>query len=131
MTPSKLYERDNYWFALEWDARDIYLNAALGRLVRFRDVMPRVIVRGPYIYEATGTRGDAEGFLTEHLARVAHDLPDSVAHYQESLPTMAAREREHWERSAAGEAGYERFLDALGAELTLAEWLANSRGAVR
>ena len=129
MSPSRLYERDNSWFAVEWDLRDTYLHVALGRLFRFRDVMPRVVVRGPYVYEATGKREDPEAFLATHLPRVAQDLPDAVAHFHERLPNLAVLERERWEQSERGEAGYERYLASLGAELTLAEWLGSSRGA--
>jgi hypothetical protein len=127
--PSKLYERNNCWFALEWDWQDNYIRAALGRLYRFQDVMPSVIVRGPYVYEAMANREDPEAFLAAHLPQVAQDLPDAVEHFDERLPTTSATERERWERSEGGEAAYQQYLAGLGGELTLLEWPGSSRGA--
>jgi hypothetical protein len=129
MSPSKLYECNNTWFGLEWDWQDNYVDAALGRLCRFRDVMPKVIVRGPYFYDAMGYGEDPDAFLALHLAQVARDLPDAVKHFEERLPMTAALERERWHRAEDGEAAYARYLAALGPELTLAEWLGSSRGA--
>src|SRR5437868_4228563 len=75
IVPSKLYFRDNNWFAAESDWRDGYLAFTLGRLFRFRDVLPRAIVRGPYRYEVSGQYQDA---VTRHLRKVATELPDAL-----------------------------------------------------
>ncbi len=48
ISPEYLFERDGIWFACSWDWRDRYLEINLGRLFFFKDVLPRVIVYGPF-----------------------------------------------------------------------------------
>jgi|SRR6185503_715682 len=115
MIPSKLYLRDRIWFAAESDWRDGYLAFTIGRLFRIRDFLPRAIVRGPYHYEVSGQYQDS---VDHHLRKVAAELPDTIEHLEENWPRTPELERERWRRSEKGEAGYERYLGALGAELT-------------
>jgi len=46
--PTFLYKHHarNIWFGCSWDWRDFYFEADLGRLYKFRDVLPRVVVCG-------------------------------------------------------------------------------------
>ena len=115
IVPSKLYLRNKTWFAAESDWRDGYLAFTLGRLFRFRDVLPRAIVRGPYRYEVSGQYQDA---VALHLRKVAAELPDALQHVEENWSRTPELERERWRRSETGELDYERYVAALGAELT-------------
>jgi hypothetical protein len=122
MIPAKLYERENVWCSADWDWRDGYLAVAVGRLFRIRDFLPRAIVRGPYFHEATIKGQAPDGFLATHLTRVARELPDAVTQLDAQWPETPSLERERWNRSEKGAAGYARFLAALGDEITLANW---------
>ena len=79
MSPTLLYESGGRWFGASWDWRDGYLGADLGQLRRFADVMPRVIVRGPYRHHVECR--DVEG----ELAAMRKALPDALNHYDSVL----------------------------------------------
>lgn len=115
MIPSKLYLRDKTWFGAESDWRDGYIAVTIGRLFRIRDFLPRAIVRGPYHYEVSGQYTDS---VAHHLRKLAAELPEAIDHIDERWPLTSALERERWCRSEEGEAGYARYLTALGPELT-------------
>jgi len=123
IAPNKLYERNNQWFGAEWDWQDNYLQVALGRLYRFQDVLPRVVVRGPYAYSAMGERETPDAFLAVHLTRVARELQEAVEHLEERLPASLTEERARWEGSSGdGKSRYAEFLSRVGGELTRIQW---------
>src|SRR5215470_18031625 len=86
ITPGVLFESRNRWFGASYDWRDLYLDACLGRLFLFRDVMPRVIVRGPLSVAETNTGEPEADFLRKVLGRIAVRLPEVLEHFDELYP---------------------------------------------
>jgi hypothetical protein len=117
MQPSKLYQQEGTWLGVELDERDGYVAITLGRLFRLRDVMPRAIVRGPFHYEVTGQY--EQSALARLLQRVGTELPDAAKNLEKRWPSTPALEHQRWVRSTKGEAGYARYLAALGPQLTV------------
>lgn len=115
IVPTRLYLRDKTWIGADSDWRDGDIAVTVGRLFRIRDFLPRAIVRGPYHYEVSGQYMDS---VAPHLRKVAAELPEAIEHIDERWPLTSALERERWCRSEEGEAGYARYLAALGPELT-------------
>ncbi len=48
ISPEYLFEKDGIWFGCSWDWRERYLEIDLGHLFFFEDVLPSVIVYGPF-----------------------------------------------------------------------------------
>jgi hypothetical protein len=122
ITPGVLFESQNRWFGASWDWRDKYLEACLGRLFLFRDVLPRVIVRGPLSVAETSTGENDADFVRTVLGRVAARLPEVLEHFDEVYPpsiglTELTASPDKGVRKAARE--FSRFL---GSEVTLEEW---------
>ena len=122
ITPEKLFECNNRWFASSWDYRDLYLDAHLGRLFTFRDVLPRVIVLGPLRFSVT-CANRPPGFIEGQLREIAERLPTVLATFEETLPSAMREARtapigadETTKRYVA------EFASHLGDELTLADW---------
>jgi hypothetical protein len=59
-------------------------------------------------------------FLSKHLRVVAAQLADAVAHAPARWPETTEVEKQRWLRAGNTE-GYERYVAALGAELSLAD----------
>src|SRR5215470_1054931 len=122
IAPDVLLESQNRWFGASWDWRDRYLDAQMGRLFLFRDVLPRVIVRGPLSVAETDDRESDPDFTRSALGRVAHRLPEVLARFDELYPksigmSESTASPQRTVRKAARE--YVRFL---GREITLDEW---------
>src|SRR4051812_33332382 len=83
IAPTVLFESRNRWFGASWDWRDQYLDANLGRLFLFQDVLPRVIVRGPLSVAETNSGEGASGFVRGALRRLAGRLPEILEHFDE------------------------------------------------
>ena len=123
IAPARLYERTNTWFATSWDWRDLYLDVALGRLFRFRDVLPRAIVRGPYRRSVTCPRDDVDRFLAAELEHVVQELPQQLEHLEERLPQALIADR----TAPLGATKQDRQVVAeyaarLGRQLSLEDW---------
>lgn len=82
IAPTKLFESENRWFGASWDPRELYLDVALGQLFRFRDVLPRAIVRGHYRHSASCTTENTEGFLANHLMQIAQEIPAALERFE-------------------------------------------------
>lgn len=93
MRPEFLFRKDRVWFSLSWDWRDQYLDVRLGRLVWFRDVMPRVVVIGDFSYWDQSVTWDsirAESDFDVVFGRVQVALPDAVARLEEEYGRLLA-----------------------------------------
>ena len=85
------------WFECSWDWRDRVYDARLGRLYRFRDVLPRVIVVGI-------------SFGNDALFQ-SSDLPDLIEHTKTHL--MALFENDFSEYSSAIDKAHDKMIDRL------------------
>jgi hypothetical protein len=122
ITPDVLLESGNRWFAASWDWRDRYLDASLGRLFLFRDVLPRVIVRGPLSIAETNTVETDANFVRRILERTAARLPAILNRFDE-LYTESTTESESTASPDKAVRKFARqFLRLLGPELTLEKW---------
>ena len=122
ITPDVLFESRNRWFGASWDWRDRYFDACLGRLFLFRDVLPRVIVRGPLSSAETNDREADAAFVRNALLRIAHRLPDVLDRFEELYPkSITLTESTASPKKAVKKASRE-FLRFLGREVTLEEW---------
>ena len=122
ITPAVLLESGNRWFAASWDWRDRYLDASLGRLFLFRDVLPRVIVRGPLSIAETNAGETDANFVRRVLERTAARLPTVLNRFDE----LCAESTTEFESSAlpdkAARKFARQFFRFLGPELTLEKW---------
>jgi len=128
MAPAVLFESRNRWFGASWDFRDQWVEACLGRLFLFRDVLPRVIVRGPLSVSETNAGQANDDFVRAVLGRVAARLPDALERFDELYsPSIEMSELtgspDKGVRKAARE--FSRFL---GSEITLEEWRQRIHG---
>jgi len=83
IAPEVLMESSNRWFGASWDWRDRYLDASLGRLFLFRDVLPRVVVRGPLWVAKTNDGETDADFVREVLGRMTNRLPKVLERFDE------------------------------------------------
>lgn len=123
MAPTELFESHNRWFGASWDWRDRYLEVSLGRLFQYRDVLPRVIIQGPYSLNVDcGEQAVAE-CLARHLSQVAALLPMAVASFDAKLDESlrAARIPPTGSTTKARRIVAEH-LAQLGNPLTITEW---------
>jgi hypothetical protein len=95
----------------------------------FRDVLPRVIVRGPLSVAETNAGQADDDFVRAVLGRVAARLPDALERFDELYPRSIGMAEltgspDKGVRKAARE--FSRFL---GSEVTLEEWRQLARGA--
>ncbi len=122
ITPEVLLESNNRWFGASWDWRDRCLEADLGRLFLFRDVLPRVIVRGPLsVAETNAQKGDGD-FLRTVLGRVAQRLPELLERFDELYPPSIARSESTASPDKAVRKAAREFSKFLGPEITLEQW---------
>jgi hypothetical protein len=123
ITPGVLFESRNRWFGASWDWREKYLDASLGRLFLFRDVLPRVIVRGPLSVAETNSGDDDDGaFVRRVLGRIASRLPDVLEHFDELYPASIGLAESTGSPNKALRKAAREFTRFLGAEVTLEEW---------
>ena len=122
ITPAVLLESRNRWFGASWDFRDRYLDACLGRLFLFRDVMPRVIVRGPLSVAETNDGEDDDAFVRKALERIAHRLPEVLERFDELYPPSIAMSESTASPTKAVRKAAREYLRFLGREVTLEEW---------
>lgn len=122
MTPEILLESRNRWFGASWDWRDQYLDADLGRLFLFRDVMPRVIVRGPLSVGETNAGKDAADFVRTVLGRIASRLPEVLERFDELYPRSIGISDSTASRNKAVRKAARQFSRLLGPEITLEKW---------
>jgi hypothetical protein len=123
IAPMKLFELNDRWFGASWDWRDRYLEVALGRLFRYGDVLPRVIVRGPYRRDTLCGNQDAEEFLTKQFADVSHELPGILERFDEQLPVALRADVIPREGATADERRWlGEHVRRIGHPLTLEEW---------
>jgi hypothetical protein len=122
ITPEVLLESNNRWFGASWDWRDRYLDAGLGRLFLFRDVLPRVIVRGPLSDAETNAREGDGDFLRRVLGRIAHRLPDVLDRFDELYPQSIAMSESTASPDKAVRKPAREFAKLLGTEITLEQW---------
>ena len=83
--PEYLYYKRRLWFALSWDWRDRYLEACLGHLHWFSDVMERVVVIGDYSCYDSRISPDAIdriGDESKVLTIVASSLEEAISIYE-------------------------------------------------
>ena len=122
ITPGVLFESRNRWFGASWDWRDKCLDACLGRLFLFRDVLPRVIVRGPLSVGETNTAEDDDAFVRRVLGRIAGRLPEVLEHFDELYPASIGLSESTASPNKAVRKGAREFSRFLGSELTLERW---------
>ncbi len=122
ITPEVLLQSNNRWFGASWDWRDRYLDASLGRLFLFRDVLPRVIVRGPLSVAETNTREGDGDFLRRVLGRIAHQLPELLDRFDELYPRSIAMSESTASPDKAVRKAAREFSKFLGSEMTLEQW---------
>jgi len=122
ITPGVLFESRNRWFGASWDWRDKYLDACLGRLFLFRDVLPRVIVRGPLSVCETNTGEDDAAFVRNVLGRIAGRLPEVLEHFDELYPASIGLAESTASPNKAVRKAAREFSRFLGAEVTLERW---------
>ena len=123
IAPMKLFESNNRWFGASWDWRDRYLEVALGRLFRYGDVLPRVIVRGPYRRDTSGGNQDAEEFLTKEFTVVSEEIPGILDRFEEQLPAALRADVAPREDATADERRWlAEHIRRIGDPLTLEEW---------
>jgi len=122
ITPGVLFESRNRWFGASWDWRDKYLDACLGRLFLFRDVLPRVIVRGPLSVAETNTGDDDAAFVRSVLGRIAGRLPEVLEHFDELYPASIGLSESTASPNKAVRKATRQASTFLGSEVTLEEW---------
>ena len=122
ITPGVLFESRNRWFGASWDWRDKCLDACLGRLFLFRDVLPRVIVRGPLSVGETNTAEDDDAFVRRVLGRIAGRLSEVLEHFDELYPASIGLSESTASPNKAVRKGAREFSRFLGSELTLERW---------
>jgi hypothetical protein len=123
IAPMKLFESKNRWFGASWDWRDRYLDVALGRLFRYRDVLPRVIVRGPYRRDTLCGNQDAEEFLMKQFTDISRELPGALEHFEEQLPAALRADLIPREDATADERRvHAEHIVRIGDPLTLEGW---------
>jgi len=122
IAPEVLLESSNRWFGASWDWRDRFLDAGLGRLFLFRDVLPRVIVRGPLSVARTND-GEADAdFVRKVLGRMANRLPEVLGRFDELYQgSITEYESTASPKKAVRKSGRE-YLKFLGPEITLEKW---------
>jgi len=122
ITPGVLFESNNRWFAASWDWRDRYLDAVLGRLFLFSDVLPRVIVFGPLSVAKTGDAEPDEVFVRRELSDVALRLPAVLERFDELYPPSVVMSESTASPDRAMRKAAREFVRLLGPEITLEEW---------
>jgi hypothetical protein len=122
IAPGVLLESNNRWFGASWDPRDRFLGASLGRLFVFRDVLPRVIVRGPLSVGEVNDGETDDEFLRRALARIADRLPEVLEHFDKLYPESIAASASAAAHDSAVRKPSREFLRCLGPEITLDEW---------
>ena len=122
IAPEILLESNNRWFGTSWDWRDRYLDASLGRLFLFQDVLPRVIVRGPLSVVETNAREGDDDFFRRVFGRIAHRLPELLDRFDEMYPRSIAMSESTASPDKAVKKAARQFLRFLGSEITLEEW---------
>jgi hypothetical protein len=129
IAPEVLLESGNRWFGASWDWRDRYLDATLGRLFLYRDVLPRVIVRGPLsVAETSDEEGDA-AFVRRVLGRMAKRLPEVLERFDELYPQSISEAESTASPKKVVRKAAREYVRFLGPEITLAKWrqLAGNR----
>ena len=122
IAPEVLCESNNRWFGASWDSRDGYLDATLGRLFLFRDVLPRVIVRGPLSVAETKVEEQSDEFCRRLLRQVASRLPEHLERFDELYPASIAMSDSTGSSNRKGRKVAREFLKFLGPEVTLEQW---------
>jgi hypothetical protein len=123
IAPARLFECQDRWFGASWDWRDLYLEIALGRLFRFRDVLPRVIVRGPYCHNVDCKDQDVERFLTVQLTSVGQALPSALEQFDAQLSAALQADRiPPKDATKQGRRVFAEYAIRIGDPLTLEEW---------
>ena len=114
ITPEVLLESGNRWFGASWDWRDRYLDASLGRLFLFRDVLPRVVVRGPLSVAKTNDGETDADFVRNVLGRMAIRLPKVLERFDEFYSQYST--------TSANRKITPEHLQFLGPEVTREQW---------
>ena len=122
ITPEVLLESRNRWFAASWDFRDHYLDATLGRLFLFRDVLPRVIVRGPLSVAETNHDASDADFIRNLLRQIADRLPEFIERFDELYPRSISLSESTASPNKAVRKAARELSKFLGPEVTLEEW---------
>jgi len=123
MAPEKLFECRNRWFRASWDWRDRYLETTLGRLFRYRDVLPSVIVVGPYSRSVDCKDEDVERFLTSQLAHVGLELPAALEQFDAELSaSLQAARTPPRDATTKARRAFAEYVVRIGEPLTLDEW---------
>ena len=123
IAPMKLFESRNRWLGASWDWRDRYFDLALGRLFRYSDVLPRVIVRGPYRRDALCRNQEPEEFLMKEFADVSRELPSALELFEQHLPAaLRADLLPRGDATADARHVIAEHVVRIGDPLTLEEW---------
>ena len=122
MAPSQLFESQNRWFGASWDRRDRYLEVSLGTLFRYRDVMPRVIIQGPYSHHVDCRDEDIAQFMATQLAHVAASLPSAVESFHAQIDESVRAMRTSVGATAKSRRILAEHLARVGNPISVAEW---------
>ena len=123
MAPAELFESHDRWFGTSWDWRDASLEASLGRLFQYRDVMPRVVIQGPYSRDVVCREQEVAQFLDTQLSHIAASLPSALASFDARLDeSLRAVRNPPVGATAKGRRILAEHLARVGEPLSLAEW---------